>query len=72
MYCSSLFSNIAACVQAGLDFFKAVEMEKAKQFPMLYKPKKKDGLQQTDDAIEERTEPANEELDDGECSLVSD
>lgn len=67
-----LILNLAACVQAGQDFFKAVELEKAKVFPMLYKPKKRDGVPAADETAEDRAEKNNEDVEDEEGSLLSD
>lgn len=45
-----------ACAQAEQDYFKAVEKEKAKQFPKLYKHKKRKSKVRSDDTAEGKTE----------------
>lgn len=69
-----------ACVQAEQDFSKAVAKEKAKQFPKLYKHRKRKSkvashgteTKDTEDADESAEVPEDECEEDEERSLVSE
>lgn len=70
----------AACEQAELDFFAAVEVEKSKMFPLLYKQRRgekerggEEGEEMMGDGMDEGREDAAAQCDyDEEGSLVSE